>query len=158
MKTLYIATSLDGYIAGSDGNVDWLPSDPDNDYGYGEFLESVEVLIMGNNTYRQVLGFGKWPYKGKKVYVVSRSGGEDKNVEFTKDPVALAESLIGNVWVVGGSQINSILLPYIDRIILTIVPVVLGDGIPLFRNAILRKMKLVDSKIYGNGFVQLTYE
>jgi hypothetical protein len=73
---LYIATSLDGFIAEPDGGVDWLFTD--DDYGYTAFFGSVEALVMGRHTYEQVLGFGEWPYEDRPTYVLTRSapGGE----------------------------------------------------------------------------------
>ncbi len=63
---LYIATSIDGYIARSDGNIDWLPSaEGEDDSGYAEFYSSIDALVMGSTTYEQVLGFGDWAYPGK---------------------------------------------------------------------------------------------
>ena len=84
---LYIATSLDGFVAEPDSSVDWLFTD--GDYGYTSFFESVEALIMGRRTYEQVLGFGEWPYGGKLTYVFTRTapGGEHPHVEFVSSEV-----------------------------------------------------------------------
>src|SRR3712207_517414 len=79
---LFIATSLDGFIADRDGGVDWLFAD--GDYGYAAFFDSIETLIMGRRTYEQVLGFGEWPYGEKPTYVFTRGapGGDHPHVEF----------------------------------------------------------------------------
>jgi len=79
---LFIATSLDGFIAERDGGVDWLFTD--NDYGYTSFFDSIETLILGRRTYEQVLGFGEWPYGEKPTYVFTRGapGGDHPHVEF----------------------------------------------------------------------------
>ena len=71
---LYIATSVDGYIATADGSVDWLSevNDSDEDYGYDQFYAGVDALVMGSKTYEQVLTFGDWPYPDKPVYVMSQ--------------------------------------------------------------------------------------
>ena len=71
---LYIAASLDGFIAGKGGDISWLDrfQDEQEDYGYGALLKRIGTLIMGGKTYRQVLGFGPWPYSGIRTYVVSR--------------------------------------------------------------------------------------
>ena len=88
---LYIAKSLDGFIARKNGSVDWLDkfNETGEDYGYKKFLDTVDTLIMGNTTYKQVLGFGEFPYKGKDCYVFSRKErrNKDDNVTFVKGDV-----------------------------------------------------------------------
>ena len=135
---LFIASSLDGYIAKKDGSVDWLPKNSPS--GYKKFYRSIDTLIMGKKTYDQILTFGAYPYGDKKSYVVTRSNDQNKNenTQFVNDVEKLVKDILSNpgmnVWLVGGSQIISIFmnLGFIDEIILSIIPVVLGDGIPLF--------------------------
>ena len=72
---LYIATSLDGFIARENGSIDWLTkyeNNPETDYGYSEFYASIGKVLMGRKTYEQALGFGEWPYREKKSYVFTR--------------------------------------------------------------------------------------
>ena len=138
---LYIACSLDGYIARSDGSVDWLFTD--QDYGYTAFLASVDTVVMGRKTYDQVLTFGLYPYSGKTSYVVSRllAGTRDEHVVFVGSDIAgivrrLREGDGGNIWLVGGSELIDLFVRerLIDKFVVSIHPVVLGSGIPLFRH------------------------
>ena len=175
---LYIAASLDGYIARSDGAVDWLddlpePGDgPDGDYGYGEFFASVGAVLMGRITYEQVLSFDvDYPYPGTDGYVFSRSraGQRDDNVQFVEfvdgtDMAAFVGRLKaagkGNIWLVGGGQLvrEFLCLDLIDRFELFILPIVLGEGIPMFPPPSPEmKLDLAGCRSYGNGMVWLTY-
>ena len=171
---LFIASSLDGYIARTSGEVDWLFSD--SDYGYAEFFAQIDTVIMGNKTYQQILGFGEYPYKGKKGFVFSQilQGEKDNNVEFVGGDLKsfinkLRQSSGGDIWLVGvsqkldkmgqpssegivgccgsliqgcpilsgfsprGAQIIHYFLKHdlLDELILSIHPIILGDGIPL---------------------------
>ena len=164
---LFIASSLDGYIAREDGDVSWLFSDAD--YGYSQFFASIDTVLMGRKTYDKLLGFGiEYPYRGKKSYVFTRSikRANDPNVEFVSEDAAdfvqkLAGSQGGDIWVDGGSEIISALLNagLIDEIIVSVHPVVLGRGIPLFKNVQRQiDLKLVKSISYPGGLVLLHYE
>lgn len=169
---LYIAASIDGYIARKDGNVDWL-EDPDylveggDDMGYGDFYAGIDITLMGNATYQEVLGFDvPFPYPDKKNYVFSRSEKDnDENVEYVSgDIVAFTKQLKNqpgkDIWLIGGGKINTIFLEneLIDQIILTIVPFTLGDGIPMFHKAnVETKFKLESNQTFPNGMVQLTF-
>lgn len=169
---LYIATSIDGFIARKNGDIDWLEN-PDypiegEDFGYQKFYDSIDTTLMGNQTYQQVLGFDvPFPYKGKTNYVFSRSQeGKDENVQFVKDNIAdfvknLKKDEGKDIWLVGGGQLNSMLLgqELIDQIILTIIPITLGDGISLFAQSMEldTRFSLDNSKVFKNGFVQLFY-
>jgi len=171
---LYIASSLDGFIARKDGKIDWLPGSDDSengsaeskeDYGYNHLIDGVDTLLMGRKTYEQVLGFGDWPYSGKKSYVcTSKKLKEDENVEYCSDAVKLVNDLKKNegkdIWLIGGAGLNGSLLNegLVDEIILTVIPVLIGSGIGLFSNVKKdAKLKLVDSKEFENGMVQLKY-
>jgi len=164
---LYIATSIDGFIARENGDIDWLPqsNSQEEDYGYKKLLGSVDTLLIGRKTYDQILSFGKWPYKGKKCYVFTNSNPKpDNNVEFINNPVSFIKELIKkdgkDIWLVGGSELNTLLINegLIDEIILTITPVVLGQGIKIFNNIENDiKLKLKDSIGYNSGFTQLKY-
>ena len=168
---MFIASSLDGFIAREDGSIDWLFTD--DDYGYQEFYESVDAVIMGRKTFEKglELGGGINPTRNKKNYVFSRNqqslGGMEKDdeVEFVgKDVRKFVEKLVDSsgkdIWLVGGSEIISILLKadLLHDIILSIHPKILGKGIPLFKNTekeMIRKM--VNSKAFDSGLVQLHY-
>ena len=159
---LYIASSLDGYIARKNGDIDWLPES--NTSGYDKFYETIDAIVMGKTTYNQVLTFGEYPYKDKKSYVFTRSNNgsaKDENVEFVSSVDKFVKDifpreniwLVGgssvdkfvkdifpnlgeNIWLVGGGQIISSFVNHgiIDEIILSIIPKVLGNGISLFHN------------------------
>ena len=136
---VYIATSLDGFIASKDGSVDWLPHVVES--GYDVFYKSIDTVIMGKTTYDQILTFGKYPYKDKKSFVFSRTGEKkDENTEFVSDvDKFVIDGFPGagtNIWLVGGAKIITSFLKQraVDEIILTKVPIILSDGIPLFQN------------------------
>jgi len=170
---LYIAVSIDGYIAMPDGNVDWL-SDPaqtkknPGDYGYEEFYDSIDTTLMGYNTYLEIKGFGiPFPYPDKKNYVFSR---HHKKLE--KDPVRFIRSDIipfvkglkkekgKDIWLVGGGQINGILLQagLIDEMIITTIPVILGNGIPLFSSvSLMKRFAVLEVKNFHDLFVQIRF-
>ena len=165
---LYIATSVDGYIARENGAVDWLFTE--GDYGYESFYHSIDTTLMGNTTYQQVLTFGDFPYKDKINYVFSKSIAKDSDqnvifiheniVKFTKN---LKNGDAGAIWLIGGSQIISQFLTagLIDELIIFIHPIFLFAGIPLISTdttSLGSKLHLLDLKKYETGIVQLHYE
>lgn len=165
---LYIAVSLDNYIARDNGDVDWLVGDgsaPNVDSGYEEFYKNIDTVIMGKSTYDQVLSFGEYPYKDAKGYVYTRSKIESNEyVEFTcEDPKKLINRLKNqdgrDIWIVGGAEMVDIFLKdnLIDEFIIATIPTILGKGIPLFKAGNKEiKLKLVESKIF-DGIVQNHY-
>jgi dihydrofolate reductase len=163
---LYIAMSLDGYIADENGNVDWLEEYANiEDTDYKEFYKTIDTVIMGRKTYDQVLSFGEYPYQNAKSYVYSNSKiDSDDNVEFTNVlPVDLAKSLkqqLGShVWLIGGADLIHDFIEdnLIDEYQISILPVVLGNGIPLFKRSNYRVgLKLVSNKNIKET-VMLTY-
>jgi dihydrofolate reductase len=144
---LYIAQSLDGYIARKNGSIDWLHqfNDDSTTVRYEAFLDSVDAIIMGYSSYKQVteeLAIDEWPYSNKKVYVVTHRELDNpygvtyikENLEeFIRDLKIKEEK---NIWLVGGSSIIGQCMSYdlIDRYIITLIPTILGEGIPLFTN------------------------
>lgn len=167
---LYIAASIDGYIARTDGNLDWLmkyPINSETNYGYDSFYESVDTVIMGGRTYRDVLNMDSvWPYKNKTTYVVTRNPMEAKeNIHFITENIIehitkLREERGRDIWLVGGGEIISMLLEHelIDEMIITTIPVLLGNGIPLFPdNPKESQWNLKNCKSYTNGVVQTEY-
>lgn len=167
----YIAATADGFIARPDGNIDWLTSLPDpvdDDYGYAEFLSGIDTTLMGNATYKEVLGFGEpFPYPDLKNYVFTRESNAPATefVEFVSDDIAafvrdLKQQSGKDIWLIGGGKINAVMLEagLIDELILSVVPQVLGRGIPLFEGANAEaKLKLVSHKAFANGIVQAKY-
>ena len=142
---LYIAMSLDVYIAEPDGNVRFLEETPgpSPDLGYEEFYGSLQAVIMGGTTYRQIkneLSPGKWPYEGMPCYVCTRrQDQDDPNVRFTSLPPRQLLELVfkehpGNVWLMGGGETVRRFMEenLIDLYCLYVMPTALGSGIPLF--------------------------
>jgi dihydrofolate reductase len=169
--TVYVATSLDGFIARPDGNIDWLgePSNNGEDYGYQKFIETVDFLVMGRNTYDKVLSFGQWPYSKHVVVLTNRPLTiEDdlaKSVEtMSGSPADIVDELskrgAEHLYIDGGKTIQNFLnANLIQRIIITKIPVLLGEGIPLFGP--LHKdimLKHVETQTFADGNVQSEYE
>lgn len=163
---LFIASSLDGYIARTSGEVDWLFTDAD--YGYAEFFDSIDTLVMGGKTYRQILEFGEYPYKGKKGFVFSKTlQGKNDDVEFVGGDIKsfidkLRNDSGGDIWLVGGAEIIHYFIKerLLDELILSIHPIILGDGIPLIvKDASLStKLQLKEVKTFDSGLLQVSYD
>jgi len=168
---LYIAISLNGKIAGTDGSVDWLENIPNpekTDYGYFDFYNLVDTTIMGNTTYNQVIGWGiEFPYKGKRNYVITRKKDvvNTEYVEFITENHAefiksLKEENGSDIWLVGGSQVNTLVLDagLLDEIFIFVMPIIISGGIELF-DAFPKetKLKLIGTKSYSSGVVELNY-
>ncbi|MBV6441052.1 MAG: dihydrofolate reductase [Haliscomenobacteraceae bacterium CHB4] len=168
--TLYIAASLDGYIAKPDGDIGWLSSveAPPEDYGYAAFVKTVDTVIMGRKTYEKVLSFGiPWPHKGRKCYVLSKTKtGNDENVEFFNgdpgDLLAHIRQTPGlNIYCDGGADVVHELAQkdLIDQYVVSIIPVLLGEGIALFKpGRPEQNMRLTRCETFPTGLVQLHYE
>jgi len=160
---VYIATSLDGYIAREDGSIDWLPESAES--GYDAFYKSIDAVIMGKTTYDQVLTFGEYPYKDKKSFVFTTTNQKkNENVEFVSDVNKFVKDGFNgmgkNIWLVGGAQIITSFLKQkaVDEIIVTIIPVILGKGLPLFKNTGNEiKLELIKTKKYAQ-LVDLHYK
>lgn len=167
---LYIAMSLDGYIATKGNDLSFLDSfsDGTEDYGYHDFIEKVGTVIIGRKTYEIIQGFGvEFPHKKEKVYVLSNSKtGTDDNVEFYGGQLSrLIESIkkeeSGDIFIDGGAEVVKSFASQnlIDLYIITIIPVFLGDGIHLFKEGRPKQdLTLLKSESYKNGAVQLWYE
>lgn len=165
----YVAASLDGFIASEDGGVDWLSTvDVDGeDYGYDAFYASIDALLMGRSTFDQIVDFGEWPYAGKPTWVcTSDPSGEapDEVTLSSRSPVGLVgeigQSGHETVWLVGGGAMAGALLEahMIDTVLISVIPTVLGRGIPLFRSsATLVDAELVSSNPYPSGLIQNAY-
>lgn len=168
---LYIATSLDGFIAKDDGSVDWLVGesrDPHVETGYGTFINTIDTILMGWTTYHQLvteLSPDEWPYPGKKCYVASSKPREkQEHVEIiTGDIVKFIreqQNLPGeDIWLVGGGKLIAPFVEQnlIDEYILTIIPTLLGSGIPLFRGAPQTIDLHLKKTLTFDGMVQLIY-
>ena len=160
---VYIAISLDGYIAREDGSVDWLPQNSES--SYDAFYNIVDTVIMGQTTYNQILTFGAYPYKDKKSFVFTKNNqGNDDYAEFLSSVEKFVKDGFPgageNIWVVGGSKIIESFLKQgaIDEITLTVIPVILGKGIALFQNGSKEtKLELVKTEKFGQ-LVDLHYK
>lgn len=166
---LFIAASLDGYIADAEGNIDWLlKAEGEDDNGYDEMYRRVDTVVMGRKTYEDVLVLtDSFPYSDKDCYVFSTSRmGNDGHVSFIQGDVAewlqnkQLESGSG-IWVIGGTEIIDPLLEaeLIDEYIITFTPDLLGSGIPLFkqRTGQPKRLHLHEVKRWGE-LAQLHYK
>lgn len=158
--------SLDGFIATKDGSVKWLDkfNSSGEDVGYNDFIKPIDIVIMGDTTYQQILGFDcDYPYNDQKGYVFSnKKTGNDKNVTFVSGDVKeLVNKLEGNIWLVGGTNIVNQFIKsnLIDQFIIFTMPVLLGEGIRLFEetNSEL-PLKLTKTKSYKYGAIESHYE
>lgn len=175
ISSVFIATSLDGFIAREDGSLDWLDAanagvPKGEDCGYKAFMDSVDVLVMGRITYEKVLSFGQWPYADTPVIVLSSQMLEipaelQKTVSHSSESpeelyARLSQSGLKRLYIDGGNTIRRFLAAgLIDDITITVIPVVLGTGKALFAG--LEKdipLKHIATKSYEFGFVQLKYQ
>lgn len=162
---LFIATSLDGFIASSDGTVDWLFHDAD--YGYTEFMDSVDAVVMGRKTWEQARTFEDVPFAGKHIIVFSRSqsNSDESRVRFVQgDPETAIPDIKSNVkkdlWLVGGGNLvqQFIASNLIDELRLFVHPIILGHGISLFTQQSKRtNLMFVGSQSFSSGLVELKY-
>lgn len=166
--SVFCGTSLDGFIARRDGSFDFLPDSPEP-HGYEEFFASVDALVMGRKTWETALSFGAWPYGTKRVVVLSsrpvdlsaaRGGNVEQMAGAPADIVArLAATGAHHLYIDGGLTVQRFLAAgQIQRIIVTRVPVLIGEGIPLF-GALPRDVRLrhVATRTYPSGLVQSEY-
>jgi len=168
---VYIACSLDGFIARKDGSIDWLmdiPNPENSDYGFSAFMERIDGIIMGRSTFETVVSFRQWPYT-KPVYVLSHTLKDvpprlrDKAEVVQGDLQDIIASLnskgIKHLYIDGGKTIQSFLkLDMIDELIITRIPIILGSGIPLFVDMDREiKLELTQTKILNKDLVKSTY-
>ncbi|GAB4231903.1 MAG: dihydrofolate reductase family protein [Ekhidna sp.] len=167
----YIATSLDGKIAKTNGDVSWLhdlPNPENLDYGYASFMESIDTILMGNKTHQVIADFaGEFPYGDKENFVFTRNDqlASDKNVKYVSDdPGQFIRNLKGktgkDIWLIGGGILNAICLNegLIDELRVFIMPYVLGQGVSLFANETRsRELELINFTKFSTGVIELTY-
>jgi dihydrofolate reductase len=166
---LFIAASLDGYIATKDDSLEWLfKVEGEGDNGYSEFYNTVDTILIGRRTYDWIVDKEKenFPYKNKKCYVFSKSlSGEDKNVEFINSDIVeftnkIKEEPGGNIWIVGGGDLLHFFIKerLVDEFIITIAPTLIGRGIPLFKEIDFELELRLKGIRQFNQFAELHYE
>jgi len=163
---LFIATSLDGYIAGRDDDLGWLFDD--GDYGYAAFSKSIDTVLVGRRTYEVACAFPEWPYAGRNVVVFTRTGNaritSPNTVATSRSPADVVAELRArdgkDLWLAGGGALVPAFMDagLIDDVIVSIHPVLLGDGIPLVAPGARRMpLVLVGERRFPSGLMQLTY-
>lgn len=164
---VYIAVSADGFVAPPDGGVGWLePFSGEGDpYGYAAFMAGIEAIVIGRTTFEQALTFPEWPYAGKDVYVLTTRplhGEHPRTLAWRGSPGELVTHLrrcSGDVWLLGGpgSLQPFRALEVVDEYEIFVLPVLLGDGIPLFPRGPAAGLKLTGHTVYPDGVVRLVY-
>ena len=167
--SVFIGTSVDGFIARPSGALDWLPEGGGEPHGYDEFIASVDVIVIGRKTFETVLSFDAWPYGDKRVVVLS-----SRPVDFSAIVGGVVEQMGGppaeivaqltasgarHLYIDGGITIQGFLRAgLIQRLIITRVPVLIGEGVPLF-GALPHDIRLhhVATRHYPSGLVQSEY-
>ncbi|WP_306602161.1 dihydrofolate reductase family protein [Geothrix sp. 21YS21S-2] len=167
--SVFVGVSVDGFLARPNDDLDWLPEGEDESHGYVEFLAGVDALVMGRRTFEKVLTLGEWPYGSKRVVVLSghpldlarAGGGPVEQMAGSPDGIIdqLAARGITHLYVDGGVTIQGFLRAgRVDRLIITRVPVLIGEGIPLFgtlpHDVHLRHVATRD---FPSGLVQTEY-
>jgi dihydrofolate reductase len=166
---VYIARSMDGFIADRDGGISWLEpfQAEDEDHGYRAFMSEVGAVVMGARTYEVELGWNFWPYDGRPTFVFTHREHPvpaEANVRFVGGPVAdvlpeIDASTDENVFLVGGADLIRQFLAAnaLDELHLFVAPVLLGDGVPLFVDPPRADAKLLDTRMYSTGIAGIRY-
>jgi dihydrofolate reductase len=168
--SVFVGTSVDGFIARPNGDFDFLPTGGGEPHGYDEFMASVDALVIGRKTFETVLRFAAWPYGDKRVVVLSSrpldlSAARGGVVEqMSGDPAEIVSKLAASgaqhLYVDGGITIQRFLrVGLIQRLIITRVPVLIGEGIPLFGN-LPRDVRLrhITTQHFASGLVKSEYQ
>ncbi|MCF8379430.1 MAG: dihydrofolate reductase family protein [Bacteroidales bacterium] len=166
---LYISMSLDGYIAGINDSLEFLSmvDEEGQDYGYHDFVDTTDSVIIGRKTFDKVLTMGfEYPHTDKDVYIISRTSRPDKG-SFKYYTGSLKELILKlkdqrgkDIYCDGGAQIAHQMLKedLIDELVISVIPIILGQGVSLFQSGLPElKLKLLRSKQYEKGLVQLHY-
>jgi dihydrofolate reductase len=168
LVSVFIGASVDGFIARPDGALDFLPADGGEPHGYNEFFASVDALVIGRKTFETVIAFPEWPYRDKRVVVLSGRSLDLSRVppsveQMQGSPREIISKLeargFGHIYVDGGVTIQRFLREgLIQKLILTRVPVLIGQGIPLF-GSLPKDIRLehVETKHYQSGLVKTEY-
>lgn len=169
--SVFVGASVDGFIARLDGTLDFLDAGGSEPHGYDEFIATVDVLVMGRNTFDTVVGFGVWPYGDRRVVVLSHRpvdvtpvvalGGRVEQMQGSPESIAAALRASGarHVYLDGGLTLQAFLRAgLVQRLIVSRVPVLIGRGIPLF-GEVLQDIPLrhVATRSFAGGLVQTEY-
>jgi dihydrofolate reductase len=164
---IFIAQSLDGYIARPDGAIDWLRPFDSVDYGYEAFLAEIGTVVMGRKSYELARSFGEWPYPNARCLVITSQALDDMppnvtrvGADVSRLVTALRASGGKDVWVMGGAMTIGAFLEAqaIDRIDLFTIPILLGYGVPLFSGGRPEtQLKFAGTQTYDKGLVRLSY-
>lgn len=164
--SVYIAVSVDGFIARPDGGLDWLDrvQVEGEDYGYAEFASSIDAIVMGRGTWDAVQKFDPWPYAGKRMVVLTRRPLDARHGEeaWSGEIAPLVERLhregVRRIYVDGGQVIRQFLgARLVDDLTLSTIPVILGKGLPLFGELPEVGLRLVESRSFSSGLVRSRY-
>jgi dihydrofolate reductase len=170
--SVFIGTSVDGFIARQNGDLDFLPVDGGEPHGYTEFMATVDALVIGRKTFETVLGYADWPFGDKRVVVLSGRvldfsgvrGARGVVEQMAGDPAEIVARLtasgVQHVYVDGGVTIQGFLRAgLVQRLVITRVPVLIGEGIPLF-GSLPRDVRLrhLETQHYSSGLVKSEYE
>lgn len=167
---LYISMSLDGYIATKENSLDFLSlvEQEGEDYGYNDFVKSVDAVIIGRKTYEKVIAMGyEYPHTDKDVYILTRT--EKSSIGTFKFYNGELSQLVGslksqegkNIYCDGGAEIANELIKedLVDEYIISVIPILLGDGIKLFKDGRPeQKLELISTKQFNKGLTQLHYK
>lgn len=170
IASVFIGTSVDGFIARPNGELDFLPSGGGEPHGYNEFIASVDAIVIGRKTFDTVLAFPEWPYGSKQVFVLSNRSLDFSSIrgavieQMSGSPTDIFNKLAGrgfqHIYVDGGITVQAFLRAgLIHRLTITRVPVLIGEGIPLF-GSLPRDIKLhhLATHHYASGLVKSDYE
>ena len=169
--SVYIAASLDGFIARKNGDLDWLPTPTEGgkDFGYAEFMSTIDCIVMGRNTFEKVLTFGDWHYDKKVIVLTSKKLTlapelTEKVEALHLSPRELIRELeqrrVRHIYLDGGATIQRFLRErLVDEMTITTIPILIGEGLPLF-GALEKdiKLELLETRSFPNGFVQKKYK
>lgn len=168
--SVFVGTSVDGFIARHNGDFDFLPEGGGEPHGYSEFIASVDVLVIGRNTFDKVLTFDAWPYDDMRVVVLSNRAIDTSAVRGARiermsgSPQEITDRLCADgtqhAYIDGGITVQQFLRAgLIQRLVITRVPVLVGDGIPLF-GSLLHDVRLrhISTHAYASGLVKSEYE
>jgi dihydrofolate reductase len=173
MIQLFIATTLDGFIARENGSIDWLlelPNPSNTDHGYNDFIKDVDIIVMGRKTYDDLLGYGgEWPYGDRITYVVTKNQDYKpktantfilRNIDLTTISQVRTESK-KNIWIAGGGEIITQFMNEnaIDEMTISIIPLILGKGIRLFGGLLHEtEFDFLKAESFETGVVNLIYK